>query len=187
MAHAAQLSVVRSNCKLDGAVSRNLAHPRLKEKLDPISVELLFDPEALPPALAVDNDVRDDAAGNCSEHVLIVGSHPMIAAWWLSQMVVSPIRHYVLLIAILGRKPIAARPMRPISHLVSSLIAIAAFVLIAVILVAASIIVPILLLLRNPAVTIGRIAVVLRKSCRATKHGESNGWNNEFFHGNSLV
>ena len=83
----------------------------------PVSVRqpLAARPTIIVAILVLAHDLVNDSARDCREQKLfIVVANPMIAARWRAKIVLSPIAHDILVLAILVRQPVAARPMGPI-------------------------------------------------------------------------
>jgi hypothetical protein len=104
-------------------INGRIKHPALDR--------LMAHQAVLSAALRVHNDIGDDATGDGGENVLVIRPDPVIAARWFPQVIILPIRHNILVIAVLGRKPITTRPVGIVLDLVASitLIAVAALVL----------------------------------------------------------
>lgn len=53
------------------------------------------------------NDLRDDPCGDCHQHIVRTQLHPMLATWWGTEVVVTPIVDHVLVSTLIGWQPVA--------------------------------------------------------------------------------
>jgi len=153
----------------------------------------------LSPALVVliarHDDVRDETRGDSGQNILVVRLDPLITARRLSQVIILPVGNDMLIVVpVLGRKPIATRPMRIVANLIAvlfaalGLVSVGALIVVLVLVAPLLVIVAILRLLarRRAAVSVGGTAIVLRQCGRTAEQRQSHGNGCQVFHGEFL-